>query len=75
MKKKMGSMGNMTNVEKEINKHDLYAYKVSDTNQYAMIPGVTSSLNLSPHPKKTTSSPVTRSSKANIIVNEDRLRV
>ena len=31
--------GNMTSVEKRLNKDDLLAYKVYDRNQYAMIPG------------------------------------
>ena len=40
-KKYMHSIGNMTNVEKELNKNDLFAYKVHDNNQYALIPGHT----------------------------------
>ena len=32
--------GNMTNVEKEMNKDDLVAWKKYDNNQYSMIPGV-----------------------------------
>ncbi len=32
--------GNMTNVEKELNKDDLVAWKKYDNNQYSMIPGV-----------------------------------
>ena len=31
--------GNMTNVEKEMNKDDLLAWKRYDNNQYSMIPG------------------------------------
>lgn len=34
--------GNMTNVEKELNKDDLVAWKKYDNNQYSMIPGVAS---------------------------------
>ena len=32
----------MTNVEKELNKDDLVAWKKYDNNQYSMIPGVAS---------------------------------
>lgn len=35
--------GNMTSVEKKINKEDLTAWKIYDNNQYSMIPGVSSS--------------------------------
>ncbi len=35
--------GNMTSVEKQLNKEDLHAWKVYDNNQYSMIPGVSSS--------------------------------
>jgi hypothetical protein len=35
--------GNMTSVEKRINKDDLLAYKNYDNKQYAMIPGYNSS--------------------------------
>jgi len=31
-KKTLNSIGNMTNVEKEMNKNDLHAYKVFDNN-------------------------------------------
>jgi murein tripeptide amidase MpaA len=34
--------GNMTNVEKNMNKDDLVAWKNYDNNQYSLIPGVTS---------------------------------
>ena len=36
----MRGMGNMTNVEKHMNKDDLVAYKNFDNKQYSMIPGV-----------------------------------
>ena len=32
----------MTDVEKKLNKEDLYAYKNFDNNQYSLIPGVSS---------------------------------
>jgi hypothetical protein len=32
--------GNMTNVEKKLNKVDLQAWKHYDNNQYALIPGL-----------------------------------
>jgi hypothetical protein len=35
----MHGYGNMTSVEKRMNKDDLIAYKNFDNNQYAMIPG------------------------------------
>jgi hypothetical protein len=38
--KGMKSFGNMTAVEKMMNRDDLKAYKVYDNNQYSMIPGV-----------------------------------
>lgn len=37
--KVLRSYGNMTNVEKEMNKEDLNAWKKYDNNQYSMIPG------------------------------------
>lgn len=36
----MQGYGNMTDVEKKLNKEDLIAYKRYDNNQYALIPGV-----------------------------------
>lgn len=38
----MKMYGNMTNVEKQINKEDLIAWKIYDNNQYSLIPGVSS---------------------------------
>ena len=35
----MKAYGNMTNVEKEMNRDDLHAYKKFDDKQYGMIPG------------------------------------
>lgn len=34
--------GNMSAAEKQMNKHDLYAWKKYDNNQYALIPGIAS---------------------------------
>jgi hypothetical protein len=39
-KKVLSTYGNMTNVEKQMNKEDLQAWKVYDNNQYALIPGI-----------------------------------
>lgn len=36
----MRGIGNMTSVEKQMNKDDLLAYKMYDNKQYSMIPGV-----------------------------------
>ena len=38
----MQGYGNMTDVEKKMNKEDLLAYKNFDNNQYSLIPGVSS---------------------------------
>ena len=38
-KKTLNSIGNMTNVEKDMNRQDLIAYKKFDSNQYALSPG------------------------------------
>jgi len=32
--------GNMSNVEKQLNKEDLNAWKSYDNNQYALVPGI-----------------------------------
>lgn len=42
VKNAMKMYGNMSSVEKAMNRHDLHAYKNYDNNQYALIPGVTS---------------------------------
>ena len=39
-RKILRSYGNMTNVEKEMNKDDLNAWKKYDNNQYSLIPGL-----------------------------------
>lgn len=39
-KKVLSTYGNMTNVEKQMNKEDLQAWKVYDNIQYALIPGI-----------------------------------
>ncbi len=38
--KELSQNGNMTNVEKRLNKHDLIAYKNYDKEQHALIPGL-----------------------------------
>ena len=77
----MNSIGNMTNVEKEMNKNDLFAYKVHDNNQYALIPGHTHvKAMLDPNhaqpPKKnaTQGSPLNRGGKGSAILNEEKVR-
>jgi len=42
--------GNMTHVEKALNRPDLEAYKNYDNNQYALIPGVNSIKAIQGHP-------------------------
>lgn len=42
IKSQMRAHGNMTGVEKQMNKDDLQAWKKYDNNQYSMIPGVSS---------------------------------
>jgi len=37
--KSMKMYGNMTQMEKRMNRYDLYAYKHNDNNQYCLIPG------------------------------------
>lgn len=69
----------MTNVEKELNKNDLFAYKVFDNNQYALIPGHTHQKaiqdpNHAPPKKTTQASPVNRGNKGAAILNEDKVR-
>lgn len=32
--------GNMSSIEKAMNKHDMHAYKNYDTNQYSLVPGL-----------------------------------
>ena len=36
----MKAYGNMTEVEKQMNREDLNAWKVYDNNQYSLIPGI-----------------------------------
>lgn len=42
LKNQFKMYGNMSSMEKAINRHDLHAYKHYDNNQYAMVPGVAS---------------------------------
>lgn len=50
------AFGNMTQVEKKMNKDDLYAYKVYNNNQHALIPGINNEKRFlkrdNPKPKK-----------------------
>jgi len=39
--------GNMTSVEKAMNRHDLQAYKNYDTREYSLVPGVSHNKNSS----------------------------
>ena len=39
--------GNMTNVEKQLNREELEAYKVFDNKQYALVPGLSHAKHLS----------------------------
>lgn len=78
-KKTMNSIGNMTNVEKELNKQDLLAYKKFDNNQYALIPGHTHVKGVLTEPSRSLVnsakySPADRSGKGNNLFNEDKLR-
>ena len=41
----MRGVGNMTNVEKQMNRDDLIAYKNYDNKQYAMVPGISKEKN------------------------------
>ena len=73
-KQVMRGYGNMTNVEKEMNKDDLNAWKKYDDNQYSMIPGITAAKRFAePKPAKF-SSPPNRSGKA-ALHNEDKVRI
>jgi len=74
----MGSIGNMTNVEKELNKLDLCAYKKFDNNQYALIPGNNTqkavySPGQIPSKAKDLGSPINRNPGA-AILNENKVR-
>ena len=65
----------MTNVEKEMNKDELVAWKKSDYNSYSMVPGVASSKRFAdPRPQKHASPQNISSKAAGIPVNEEKLR-
>ena len=65
----------MTNVEKEMNKDELVAWKKSDYNSYSMVPGVASSKRFAdPRPQKHASPQQMSSKAAGIAVNEEKLR-
>lgn len=40
VKNRFKMYGNMSSIEKSINKGDLQAYKNYDTNQYSLVPGL-----------------------------------
>ena len=63
----------MTNVEKEMNKDDLLAWKRYDNNQYSMIPGHSTNKKIAEVRQPKYNSPPARSGKA-ANVNEDKLR-
>lgn len=68
--------GNMTNVEKEMNKDDLVAWKKYDNNQYSMIPGVSNQKKMAEQrPLKTFSPQVAGVSAKLHGLNEGKLRV
>lgn len=71
----MKAYGNMTSVEKEMNKDELTAFKKYDTNDLTLVPGQVSSKRFAdPRPQK--HSPLSTSAKAaTIAVNQDKLHV
>ena len=78
-KKVLGSVGNMTNVEKELNKNELNAYKVYDNKDYAMMPGTNSMTTLVDQARpeisqKAKGSPLNRNGKGAAILNEEKVR-
>ena len=76
----MRGYGNMTGVEKEMNKDDLHAYKKYDNNQYAMIPGISHQKKFAPERPVKQMSPQMNKGKATGIseekmkMHEDRLQ-
>lgn len=59
-RQQMKIYGNMSSVEKNLNREDLNAWKNYDNNQYSLIPGVTASKKVVDHsqnPKMTHFSP------------------
>ena len=74
VKKQMRGYGNMTGVEKEMNKDELHAYKKYDNSQYTLVPGISNQKNFAePRPIKQMS-PQQNSGKGNGI-SEDKMRM
>ena len=71
-KKVLRAYGNMTNVEKEMNKDDLLAWKKYDNNQYSLIPGFSSKKAMPEVRAPKHGSPVQKTSMA-ALVNEEKL--
>ena len=69
----MKAYGNMTNVEKEMNKDDLLAWKRYDNNQYSMIPGHSTNKKIPIVREPKYASPPGRSMKA-VNINENKIR-
>ena len=67
--------GNMTNVEKELNKDDLVAWKKYDNTQYSMIPGVSNQNKQAELRPPKQNSPQIGGNKAKAALNENKLRV
>ena len=72
-RKILRSYGNMTNVEKEMNKDDLNAWKKYDNNQYSLIPGHSVQKAMPEPRQRKYQSPPNISNKA-LALNEDKLR-
>lgn len=69
----MKAYGNMTSVEKEMNKDELVAYKNYDNKDLSLVPGAVSSKRFAdPRPQKY-NSPQQNSGKAAIALNEDKI--
>ena len=64
----------MTNVEKEMNKDDLIAWKKYDNNQYSMIPGIAMQKKMAEVRPPKQFSPQIASNKAKAI-NESKLQM
>ena len=64
----------MTNVEKEMNKDDLLAWKKYDNNQYSMIPGVSSQKRFADVRQPKHGSPINKAGKSSALLNEDKVR-
>lgn len=75
-KKVLQAYGNMTNVEKEMNKDDLIAWKKYDNNQYSMIPGISHNKKLAEQRAPKQFSPQVTANKAkSTMLNEGKLRM